>query len=720
MRLPGFKVPLLATLLAALPSAVWAQGDGGYSYPQAKRGEVVESLHGVPVADPYRWLENPDDPEVRAWIEAENKLSFGYLEKIPERPWIRRRLAALWNYERFGVPFKSGGRYFWSRNDGLQNQSVLYWAPSLKAQPKVLLDPNKLSKDGTAALSGLAVSEDGKLLAYSISQGGSDWQEWRVRNVDTGKDLPDKVEWSKFSDASWTKDGKGFFYSRYDAPKAGKQLQDVNYYMKLYYHRLGTPQSQDELIYERKDQKEWGFDGHVTDDGRYLILSVWKGTERENRVFFKDLQRKTSKVVELLPRADASYTFIGNRGPVFWFQTNKGAPLSKVISMDARKPDPKSWRTIVPEAKSNLESCSMVGGKLIASYLKDAHSQIKVFSPEGKFEREVKLPTLGTASGFGGRVTDNETFYGFSGFTYPTTIYRYDIASGTSEAFRKPKVAFDPSLYETKQVFYSSRDGTRVPMFLTHRKGLKLDGQNPTLLVGYGGFNISLTPWFSVANAVWLEMGGVYAVANLRGGGEYGTPWHDGGRLKNKQNVFDDFIAAAEWLIANKYTSTPKLAINGGSNGGLLVGACLNQRPDLFGAALPDVGVMDMLRFHKFTIGWAWVSDYGSPDRKEDFDVLRKYSPYHNIEPGVNYPPTLITTGDHDDRVVPAHSFKYAARLQAAQAGPAPILIRIETQAGHGAGKPTSKIIEEVADQYAFLVRSLRFKLPARFFAEMN
>jgi prolyl oligopeptidase len=682
--------------------------DKPFDYPKPRKADQVDDYHGTKVPDPYRWLENPDSDESRAWIEAENKLTFDFLEKIPERAKIEERLTKLWDYEKYSPPFKEGERYFYFKNDGLQNQSVLYTIESLNAQPRVLFDPNALSKDGTVALSSMAVSHDGRHLAYGLSTSGSDWMEWKVREIETGKDLSDHLKWVKFSGASWTKDGKGFFYSRYDEPNEKTKLEDVNYFQKLFYHRLGTPQSEDILVYERKDQKEWGFSGDVTEDGGYLIVSVWQGTDPKNRIFFKDLQKRDAKVVELIPELEAAYSFIGNDGPLFWFRTDIDATRGRVIAIDTLNPDRKNWKEIIPQASETLEGVSLVGDHFIASYLKDARTQIKLFDLKGKFVREVELPGIGTAAGFAGKRKETETFYAFTGFTTPTTIYRYDLKTGKSTVYRQPKVGFKPNDYETKQVFYKSKDGTRVPMFITHKKGLKLDGNNPTYLYGYGGFSVSLTPAFSIANLVWMEMGGVYAQPNLRGGGEYGEEWHLAGTKLKKQNVFDDFIAAAEWLIANKYTSPPKLAIGGGSNGGLLVGACMTQRPDLFGAALPQVGVMDMLRFQKFTIGWAWVPDYGSSDNPEEFKALYAYSPLHNIKPGTRYPATFITTADHDDRVVPAHSFKFAATLQAAQAGPAPALIRIETKAGHGAGKPTSKIIEEIADRWGFLVGVLK------------
>jgi len=676
------------------------------TYPPARKSDQTDDYHGLKVADPYRWLEDLDSQETKTWVEAENRLTFGYLDEIPARAKIRERLTKLWNYERFGIPFKEGSHYFYSRNSGLQNQNVYYTVTSLTDKPRLLLDPNTLSADGTVALSGLSASHDGKRLAYSLSASGSDWQEWKVRDVETGRDLSDDLKWVKFSGASWTPDGKGFYYSRYDEPKADS-LKGTNYFQKVYYHRLGTPQSADVLVYERPDQKEWLLSGGVTDDGRYLIVTVNEGTDVKTRVYYKDLTATDAPIVKLLDDFDAAYNLIDNDGPVFWFQTDLDAPRGKIIAIDTRHPERANWKVIVPQAAETLQSVSFINNMFVADYLKDAHTQVKIHDKTGNFIREVDFPTLGTASGFAGKAKDKETFYAFTSFTMPTTIYRYDMVTGKSTIFRQPKVDFNPADYETKQVFYNSKDGTRVPMFLTYKKGLKLDGNNPTYLYGYGGFDVSLTPFFSVGDLVWMEMGGVYAQPNLRGGGEYGEEWHQAGMKAKKQNVFDDFIAAAEWLIVNKYTSTPKLAIGGDSNGGLLVGAALTQRPDLFGATLPGVGVMDMLRFQKFTIGWAWVSDYGSSDNAEDFKIQYAYSPLHNIKPERSYPPTMVTTADHDDRVWPGHSFKFAATLQAAQAGPAPVLIRIETKAGHGAGKPTTKLIEELADRWGFLVRVL-------------
>lgn len=693
-------------LLAALATQQMIKSN---DYPPARKSDQVDDYHGVKVADPYRWLEDLDSDETKAWVEAQNKLSFGYLAGIPARNPLKDRITKLWNYEKYGVPFKEGNRYFYFRNSGLQNQSVLYTVTGLDAQPQLVLDPNTLSADGTVAVAGTQVSPDGKLLAYSLSASGSDWQEWKVRDVETGKDLSDDLKWVKFSGVSWTNDGKGFFYSRYDEPKADS-LKAVNYFQKLYFHKLGTPQAEDVLVYERPDQKDWLFGAYVTEDGNYAIITVSQGTDVKNRVYYKDLKTSDAPVVKLLDNFDAAYNFIGNDGTRFWFQTDLQSPRGKIVEIDVNNPAPANWKVIVPETKDALQGASVVDNKFILNYLKDAYTQVKIHDTTGKLVSEVAFPGIGSAGGFGGKAKDKETFYYFTGFTTPTTIYRYDMTTGKSTIFREPKVDFNPANYVTKQVFYKSKDGTKVPLFITHKKGLKLDGNNPTYLYGYGGFNISMTPGFSVGNMVWMEMGGVYAQPSLRGGGEYGEDWHQGGMKLKKQNVFDDFIAAAEWLIANKYTSTPKLAIGGGSNGGLLVGAALTQRPDLFGAALPAVGVMDMLRFQKFTIGWAWVSDYGSSDNADDFKALFAYSPLHNIKPGTKYPPTMVTTADHDDRVWPGHSFKFAAALQAAQGGSAPILIRIETKAGHGAGKPTSKTIEEIADRWAFLVKTLNIK----------
>jgi prolyl oligopeptidase len=676
-------------------------------YPTVSKSDQIDNYHGTAVTDPYRALEDPDTEDTKAWVQVQNQLTFGYLNEIPAREKIKQRLTKLWDYEKYGTPFKEGESYFYFKNDGLQNQSVLYTLPTLDAEPRILLDPNQLSEDGTVALSGISISENGQLLAYGLSTSGSDWQEWKVRDITTGEDLQDHLQWIKFSGASWTHDHQGFFYSRYDEPNEKTRLEDVNYYQKLYYHKLGTPQSADILIYHRPDAKEWGFGGSVTEDGKYLIISIWLGTDSKNLVFYKDLTNPNSEVIELINKFEADYSFIDNDDHVFYFRTDLNSPKGRVIAIDTQKPNAENWQEIIPQAVEKLESVGILNNQFVADYLQDAHSQIKIFDLKGNFIREVELPGIGSAGGFGGKRHDTETFYSFTSFTTPGTIYRYDMKTGKNEIFRQPKVDFNADEYETKQVFYQSKDGTKVPMFITSKKGIVLDGNNPTYLYGYGGFNISLTPSFSVSLLIWLEMGGVYAVPSLRGGGEYGEEWHQAGMKFQKQNVFDDFIAAAEWLIANNYTQPAKLAIGGGSNGGLLVGACMTQRPDLFGAALPAVGVMDMLRFHKFTIGWAWVAEYGSSENAEEFATLYAYSPLHNLQPGTAYPSTLIITADHDDRVVPAHSFKFAAALQAAHGGHTPVLIRIETKAGHGAGKPTAKIIEEAADKWGFLVKVL-------------
>jgi prolyl oligopeptidase len=677
------------------------------SYPVSKKVDQTDNYHGTVIADPYRWLEDANSADTKAWVEAENKVTQAYLAQIPQRDAIRQRLTQLWNFERYSVPSKEGGRYFYSRNDGLQNQSVLYTMKALSDKPRMLLDPNTLAADGTVALSGGEVSPDGKLFAYGTAASGSDWNEWKVRDIETGKDLADHLKWVKFSHTAWTKDGKGFFYSRYDEPKEATKLADVNYFQKLYYHKVGTTQDADKLVYDRPDQKEWGFGAQTTDDGRYLLITVTKGTAHKYRIFYKDLSRADAPVVPLVDNFDAAYDFIDNVGPVFYFRTDKNAPRQRVVAIDIRKPLESNWKQIIPESDDTLVDAHMINNQIVAQYLKDARSVVRIVDRDGKPVRELALPGIGSVAGFTGKRGDTETFYSFTGFTTPTTIYRLDMTSGKASVFRQPKVEFDPSAYETRQQFYTSRDGTRVPMFIVSKKGIKLDGSNPTYLYGYGGFNISITPSFSPANLAWMEMGGVYAVANLRGGGEYGEAWHEAGTKLHKQNVFDDFIGAAEWLIANKVTSPAKLAIGGGSNGGLLVGAAMTQRPELFGAAIPQVGVMDMLRFHKFTIGWAWTSDYGSSENPDEFKALVKYSPLHNLKPGSCYPATMITTADHDDRVVPAHSFKFAATAQAAQAGSAPIIIRIDTKAGHGAGKPTAKQIDEVADRWGFLTKAL-------------
>jgi prolyl oligopeptidase len=685
------------------------------TYPKARSVDQVDDYFGTKVSDSYRWMEDVDSPEVAAWIEKENKLTRSVLDAVPERSQMHSRLMELINFERYTAPKRRGTRYFYSHNSGLQNQSIVYWTEGLDGEPQVLLDPNIMSADGTVAVGGLSISDDGLLAAYAIADAGSDWLKWYVRDVTTGRDLPDVVAWSKFSSASWLKDGSGFFYQGYDAPEA-EALKATNYFHKIFFHRLGKPQSEDTLVFDRPDDKELNLGAGVSDDGRYLLIYQSKGSSSKNELAIKNLAQPNAPIVYISTVADAIYSPIDNDGTLFWIHTTLDAPNGRVVAVDLAQPGREHWKTIIPESRNHLDSASMVDDTLIANYLADAQSHIELYTRDGASLGQLHLPAIGTAAGFAGKRTDAETFFVFTNFTTPATIYRLDMKTLRSIPYREPKLQFDPALYQTDQIFYTSKDGTRVPMFLSYKKGLKLDGSNSTLLYGYGGFSVSLQPEFSSAHLLWMEMGGLYAQPSLRGGGEYGESWHLAGTRLKKQNVFDDFIAAAEWLIENKYTSPKRLAISGASNGGLLVAACEVQRPELFGAVLPSVGVLDMLRFDKFTIGWAWKTDYGSPSENEDeFRAIYRYSPLHNLKPGTAYPPTLITTADHDDRVFPAHSFKFAAALQAAQTGTNPILIRIETRAGHGAGTPLSKRIESTIDQYAFLLTTLK---PATLIAE--
>jgi len=683
-------------------------------YPTTKRGTQTDDYHGTKVDDPYRWLEDDvrKSTDVKDWVEAENKITDAYLAGIPQRESIKKMLTELWNYERYSAPFKIGGKYFFYKNNGLQNQNVLYVADTLDGEPRVLMDPNTWSKDGTVALAGLSFTDDAKYAAYAIAESGSDWNVWHVMDVATGKVLSDELKWTKFSRASWTKDGKGFFYGRFPSPKEGETFQSLNVDMKVYYHRVGTPQGDDVLVYQRPDHPKWTIGNTVSEDGRYLIIEIGDGTtSNSNRVTYKDLSEPYGMPIDLIDNFDGEFSFIDNDGPVFYFKTDLTSPRGRIVAIDIRTPEKAKWKEIVPQSADTIQGAGIVGNLLVLSYLKDAYSQIKMYTVEGKFVRDVVLPGIGTAGGFSGRRSDTETFYTFSSFATPPSIYHYDIITGESKLYRQSKIkGFDSSKYEVKQVFYPSKDGTKIPMFITMKKGTKLDGNNPVLLYGYGGFSISLTPAFSVSRVAWLEMGGIYAQPNLRGGGEYGEEWHRLGTKLKKQNVFDDFIGAAEYLIKEKYTQPKKLAIQGGSNGGLLVGACMTQRPDLFGACLPAVGVMDMLRFQKFTAGRFWVDDYGSADDPAEFKAIYAYSPYHNLKKGVAYPPTLVTTADTDDRVVPGHSFKFTAMLQYVHTGSNPVLTRIETKAGHGAGKPTTKLIDEVADLWAFLYKNLDMK----------
>ena len=676
-------------------------------YPETRKVEQVDDYHGTRIADPYRWLEDPDSENTEAWVESQNEVTQAFFETIQSRESIRERLGELWNYAKFGLPEKRAGRYFYEANDGLQIQALLYVSEGLNAKGRLLLDPNELAEDGTVDLANWEVSPNGKLVALAFASAGSDWREWRVLEVDSGELLEDHVLWSKFSGASWAEDSTGFYYSRYAEPGEGETFTAANYFHKVYYHQVGTTQAADRLIYERSDEKEWGFDAQVTDDGRYLAMTVWKGTLSQNQFFYLDLEGSRG-VVELLTGFEAEYLFVGNEGSQFYFLTDHQAPMRRLIAIDVERPKPENWQEVVPEAEVVAQSVNLVGSHFLISYLKDAQSVVKVYGLDGGWIRDVEFPGIGSASGFAGRPDDPETFYSFQNFTTPSTIFQYNAETGKSQVFKQAEVAFDPSQFETRQVFFESKDGTRVPMFITVKKGLKLDGNRPTLLYGYGGFDISITPRFSVTNLAWVERGGVYAVANLRGGGEYGRDWHEGGMLDKKQNVFDDFIAAAEWLIDQDYTCPKKLGIHGRSNGGLLVGAVMCQRPDLFAAAVPGVGVMDMLRFHRFTIGYAWTSEYGCSDDAEQFKTLVAYSPVHNLKSETRYPATMVMTADHDDRVVPAHSHKFAATLQDCQAddGP-PCLIRVETSGGHGAGKPTAMQIAESTDLLAFLSKAL-------------
>lgn len=695
--------------LAIIINTLTAKGDT-LSYPDSKPGKTVDTLHDIKIPDPYRWLEDLNSEQTSAWVKAQNSLTDSYLDAIPGRKALENHLTKLWNVERLGVPSFEGGYYFFSKNNGLQNQSVLYSTKSLDLEPTVLLDPNKLSRDGTVALKSYEVSPNGKYLAYSTSASGSDWVEWKVREISSGRDLLDHLKWSKFSGASWAKNSKGFYYGRFPTPKNGEEMMAQNIHKKIYFHEIGKPQSEDLLVYERPDQPKQGLYAWVTEDGKYLLIQVSQGTDTKNGLFYKDLSNPTSKVIELLSDFDASYDFITNLGSKFIIRTDLNAPKQKVISIDVNEPLSAQWKTIIPESTETLRSVSHIGGIFIANYLKDARTEIRRFKTDGNSLPPIKLPGLGTATGFGGKSDQNETFYYFTSFTRPGAVYRYDVTKNASTLLKAPQTQFNRDHYEARQIFATSRDGTKIPMFIVSKKNLKLDGNNPTLLYAYGGFNISLRPSYSPATIAWLDLGGIYVMANLRGGGEYGEEWHEAGMKLKKQNVFDDFIACAEHLISNKFTSSKKLSIAGGSNGGLLVGACMVQRPELYGACLPAVGVMDMLRFHKFTIGWAWQAEYGKPDDPKDFKNLLNYSPYHNLKPN-NYPATMVITSDHDDRVVPSHSYKFAAALQSAQNDSAPTLIRIESKAGHGAGTPTSKRIEAIVDKYAFLAKALGFEI---------
>ncbi len=687
------------------PVLLWAGATQALDYPESPRGKVVDDYHGSAVADPYRWLEDPDAPATRDWIAAQNALTESVLSSLPARDRYRQRLQALWNYPKTGAPQRRGDRYFYQHNDGLQNQPVLMVREGLAGEPRALLDPNALAADGTTALTVVEPSPDGRLLAYGLAEAGSDWNRFRIRDVKTGRDLPEVLEFIKFSGVSWTHDGRGFFYSRFPG-RDGVFDELAN--QQVYYHRVGTPQAQDRLIYSRPDQPRWNFDAQVTSSGRYLTIAIYQGATENNALYIMDLQDPRRPRLDANPRAlishfRANFEPLGNRGSSLLIRTTDQAPRGRIIAMDLARPQPAYWRELVPQGEDTLELARYVGGRLVLVAMHDAVHRLSVHGPDGVWLRDLALPGLGSVSALSGQPDATELFFEFESYLQPESVYRADVRSGAMAEFARPAIAFDATRFVTEQVFFRSKDGTRVPMFITHARDRVAAQPQPTYLYGYGGFNISLTPSFSVARAAWLEAGGILAVANLRGGGEYGEAWHEAGTRDRKQNVFDDFIAAAEYLIDQGWTRPSQLAIAGGSNGGLLVGAVLNQRPELFAAALPAVGVMDMLRFHKFTIGWAWVGDYGSADNAEDFPYLRAYSPLHNLKSGAAYPAVLITTGDHDDRVVPGHSFKYAAALQHAQGGSAPTLIRIETRGGHGRGTPTSKRIAAAADQLAFI-----------------
>ncbi len=675
-------------------------------YPATQKVQQTDTYFGTKVEDPYRWLEASDAPETAQWVKSQNKVTFDYLDKIPFRGKIRERLEKVWNYPKIGSPFQEGDFFYFYKNNGLQNQSILYRYPAGKTEndAEEFLNPNTLSKEGIVALGGTSFSKNQEYFAYMTSKGGSDWQKIEIMHTKSKKKLADKVEWVKFSGISWYKNG--FFYSKYDAPAEGKMLEAKNEYHKIYYHTLGEAQSEDVLIFENKEKPLRNFGARVTSDEKYLIISASEGTSGDE-IYIKDLSNPNAEFKTLISGFNKEAGIIDNIGDKFLLLTNENAPKYKLVLADLNTTSAQ-WKTIIPEQKSVLQSVSFVNNRLVANYLRDANSAIVVHDVDGKVLHEVKLPALGTASGFGGKKDQKEVFYSFTSFTYPPTIYKYNIETNISTLYRQAQIDFKFEEYETKQIFFKSKDGTSVPMFVVHKKGLKLNGKNPTYLYGYGGFNISLTPSFSVTLVPFLENGGIYVMVNLRGGAEFGEEWHTNGMLLKKQNVFDDFIASAEYLIKNKYTSKDYLAIAGGSNGGLLVGACMTQRPELFKVALPAVGVLDMLRFHKFTIGWAWVVEYGSSERNEaEFKNLLKYSPLHNLKSGVQYPATLVKTADHDDRVVPAHSFKFISELQAKHKGNNPVLIRIDEKAGHGAGKPTSKLIDEWADTWAFVLYNM-------------
>ena len=693
---------LLITLLWIIPIVLCAQ----LKYPDTKKENIVDNYNGVKVEDPYRWLEDDNSEQTKAWVQDENKVTFDYLSKIPYRDKVKKRMEEMWNYPKYGAPFQKGAFYYFQKNDGLQNQSVWFTQKGLTGKPEVFIDPNKLSEDGTVSLGGINFSLHGKYAAYTIQKSGSDWQEGYIMDVATKKLLSDKLIWLKFTGFSWKGD-EGFYYSRFPEPKGEDQLKGKNTDQEVYYHKVGTEQSEDKLIYEDKDHPLRSAGIGLTEDERFLILGTSEGTSGGEIWAWDTKDPSQTKFSLLIPGFATDPNVIDNAGDKLLVQTNDSASNFKVVLIDPKNPGRENWKVIIPEQKQALQSVSTGGGYLFASYLQDASTKVYQYTYDGKLVREIKLPGIGTAGGFGTERKYDHFFYTYTSFNYPPTIFKYEIKTGQSTLFRKTEVKFKSEDYEVKQVFVTSKDGTRVPMFLTYKRGVVLNGNNPTLMYGYGGFNIPMTPNFSPSIVFFLEQGGVYASVCMRGGSEYGEDWHKGGMLDKKQNVFDDFISAGEWLVMNKYTNSGRLAIQGGSNGGLLIGACMTQRPDLFKVAVPQVGVMDMLRYHKFTIGYAWSVEYGSSDTPEQFKYLYKYSPLHNLKPGVKYPATFITTADHDDRVVPAHSFKFAATLQADNASDNPTLIRVETKAGHGGGMPTSKRIELATDIWSFVMYNL-------------
>ena len=699
----------LTVLLPAVPACATGSSAEALSYPVARKADNSDVYSGVTVKDPYRWLEDADSPETKQWVEQEETLTRDYLDKIPQRPEIAKRLRELWNYGRCDLPRQEGKRLFFTMNTGLQNQAVLYVEDESNKR-RVLIDPNTLTKDGTVNLANYKASRDGKLLVYGLSASGSDWEDWYFQDVTTGKKLPDHLKWLKNAEADWSPDSKGVYYSRFDEPKTAEMFREANYYHKVYYHELGTDQSKDKLIYERKDQKEWDFSPMVSDDNHYLIITASHGTSPKNGVFVKDLSDPSNQVLEMFPPGRAMFSYIGNDGSTFWFLSDENAPTAKIVAVSANFEKERihiAQTDLIAPVKDTLEDAAFVNGKFLCHYLKDAASSVSLYNKDGKFDRLLELPGVGTVHGFAGHQDDSDAYFSYTSFNAPPTVYKLNPQSNSQSVFFQADLQFNPGEYITEQIFCKSSDGTNVPVFVSHKKGLPLDGRNPTFLYAYGGFKISMTPTFSPSNLLWMERGGVYALAVLRGGGEYGEQWHEAGMKLHKQRVFDDFAGAARGLIEKKYTSTPKLSIGGGSNGGLLVGASITQHPELFGAAIAQVGVMDMLRFNQFTVGWEWEQEYGSPKDAEQFKALHAYSPLHNIKSGVCYPATMITTADHDDRVVPGHSFKFAATLQAAQGCANPTLIRIDTKAGHGHGKSTDKLIDEAADKWAFLTKTL-------------